>query len=88
MYWTLQYRYPNIFTISFEEFIEQMRAPGNLSLSPRHHQHRLQLCKEPAGNSASCHHTVISSYYISLEYTAVYTYLRKWLKETRHSAFH
>lgn len=83
LYWTLQYRYPNIFTISFEEFIEQMRAPGNLlSFSPAPIISTVfNFARSLPGILLLVIITVISSYYISLEYTAVYTYLRKWLKK-------
>lgn len=83
LFWTLQYRYPNLITISFDDFMEQMRAPGNLlSLSPAPIITTVfSFAKSLPSILLFLIITLISSYYISLEYTAVYTYLRKRLIE-------
>ncbi len=83
LYWTLQYRYPNIFVIPFDEFVEQMRAPGNLlSISPAPIISTVfNFARSLPAILFFLIISLISSYYISLEYTAVYTYLKKKLTE-------
>lgn len=83
LYWTLQYRYPEVFLISFDELSAQLTAPGNiLSLSPTPILSTVfNFARSLPAMLLYLIISLISSYYISLEYTSVYTYLKKRLLE-------